>query len=62
MEEAEADKTAEPVINPEFQDLLDVQSEISYDELKKMIEAEGIRDPVVVWKETEPDCGWPQPH
>ena len=41
----------EPKINPEFQDLLDVQTEQSYEELKKMIEAEGVRDPVVVWKE-----------
>jgi ParB-like chromosome segregation protein Spo0J len=41
----------EPIINPEFQDLLDVQTDVSYDELKKMIEAEGIRDPIVVWKE-----------
>lgn len=46
--EAEAN---EPTINPEFQDLLDTQSEVSYDELKKMIEAEGVRDPIVVWKE-----------
>jgi ParB-like chromosome segregation protein Spo0J len=41
----------EPTINPDFQDLLDVQEQVSYDELKKMIEAEGIRDPIVVWQE-----------
>lgn len=46
--EAEA---MEPKINPEFRDLLDIQSEVSYEELKKMIEAEGIRDPIVVWAE-----------
>jgi ParB-like chromosome segregation protein Spo0J len=40
-----------PIINPEFQDLLDVQTEQSYEELKKAIMADGIRDPIVVWKE-----------
>jgi ParB-like chromosome segregation protein Spo0J len=48
--QAEAD-AMEPTINPEFQDLLDVQTEVSYDELKKMIAAEGVRDPIVVWLE-----------
>lgn len=45
-------ETVEPKINPEFEGLLDGQiAEQSYEELKKSIEAEGIRDPVVVWKE-----------
>jgi ParB-like chromosome segregation protein Spo0J len=50
-EKAKAMKANEPTINPEFRDLLDVQSEVSYEELKKMIEAEGVRDPIVVWAE-----------
>ena len=48
MENARAKR---PIVNPEFQNLLDVQTDVSYDELKKMITAEGIRDPIVVWLE-----------
>ena len=33
--EAEEMKNTGPVINPEFQDLLDVQESASYDELKE---------------------------
>jgi ParB-like chromosome segregation protein Spo0J len=41
----------QPGIKPEFRDLLDVQTEASYGELKKLIERDGIRDPIVVWTE-----------
>ena len=40
-----------PIINPDFENLLDIQTAISYDELKKLILKDGMRDPVVVWKE-----------
>jgi ParB-like chromosome segregation protein Spo0J len=48
--EAEEMKSKGPIINPEFENLLDVQEGASYDELKKMIQAEGVRDPIVIWK------------
>lgn len=51
MRAAGATDEVEPIVNPDFETLLDVQTAISYDELKKMILAEGIRDPIVVWKE-----------
>src|SRR5262245_57335682 len=41
----------EPTINPDFQALLDIQTEESLKELKTMLEKEGVRDPIVVWKE-----------
>lgn len=42
---------AEPVINPVLKDLLDVMTPESRKELKTSIQAEGIRDAIVIWKE-----------
>jgi hypothetical protein len=38
-------------IDPEFEGLLDAQTELSYEELKKLIEKDGIENPITVWKE-----------
>lgn len=51
MEKAAMEKANLPGINPDFETLLDEQTKESYDELKKSIQAEGIRDPIVVWQE-----------
>lgn len=48
---AEPVQETDPTVNPEFQNLLDEQSSVSYDELKKAIQRDGIRDPIVLWAE-----------
>ncbi len=44
-------KEAEPKINPELDGLLDTLEPKALEELRKSIEEEGVRDPIIVWKE-----------
>lgn len=51
IEKQEAAERVEPTILPELEDLLDTPTETEFAELKKSIEEEGVRDPLIVWKE-----------
>ncbi len=49
---AKAEETGVKV-NPELRDMLDIyDNPAAREELRKSIEAEGVRDPIIVWKET----------